>query len=275
LPIGFNLLLSSVGLSLSDVRLLRHQEASRPGTSPYELWRDRRDVFEQYQARQRVTNAHMFGDAKHWASFVVTPEGKTLFVGIYRVDGRRLLEVDSPLFNAVGTDLAGTCHTYELALTEHHSDLIGRLVVDWGPGFRRWVQRPDNQDKPIVEVYREFREPDFPGYQEFLEPLSRIPSLPASWAQALRLARGIYVLTCPKTKEQYVGAAYGMDGFFGRWLEYATTGHGGNVALKSREPGDYQVAILEVAGSTASVEDVQKLEARWKDKLRSREMGLN
>ncbi len=53
------------------------------------------------------------------------------------------------------------------------------------------------------------------------------------------------------------------------------TGHGGNVALKSREPSDYQVSILEVAGSYANIDDILKMEARWKQKLQSQEMGVN
>ena len=63
--------------------------------------------------------------------------------------------------------------------------------------------------------------------------------------------------------------------FRSRWKEYVTTGHGGNVALKSREYGDYQVSILEVAGSVSNVDDILKMESRWKEKLQSREMGLN
>ncbi len=83
------------------------------------------------------------------------------------------------------------------------------------------------------------------------------------------------MLTCPKTREQYVGSAAGADGFHGRWLSYARDGHGGNVGLKSRDPSDYQVSILEVAGSVATFEDILAMEALWKQKLQSREMGLN
>ena len=43
----------------------------------------------------------------------------------------------------------------------------------------------------------------------------------------------------------------------------------------SREPSDYQVSILEVAGSSASDDDILKMEGRWQSKLQSREMGLN
>lgn len=87
--------------------------------------------------------------------------------------------------------------------------------------------------------------------------------------------RGVYILTCPKTKEQYIGSADGASGFWGRWMQYFKTGHGGNVALKSRDPSDYRIAILEVAGSAADHDQILAMEGRWQRKLQSREMGLN
>jgi len=51
--------------------------------------------------------------------------------------------------------------------------------------------------------------------------------------------------------------------------------HGGNLGLKSRDPSDYQVAILEVAGTAADHKDILSMEGRWQRKLQSREMGLN
>jgi hypothetical protein len=68
---------------------------------------------------------------------------------------------------------------------------------------------------------------------------------------------------------------HGSEGFWGRWLEYAATGHGGYVRLMSRDPSDYQVTILEVAGSAASHRDMTDMESNWKLKLLSRRMGLN
>lgn len=91
----------------------------------------------------------------------------------------------------------------------------------------------------------------------------------------LRSSRGVYRLTCPRTREQYVGSATGEEGFWGRWQEYSQTGHGGNVVLKSRDPSDYQVSILDVAGPAATHTDIIKMESQWKVKLQSREMGLN
>lgn len=127
----------------------------------------------------------------------------------------------------------------------------------------------------MVELKRTFGEDPFPGFAAFILNLSEIETIPAGWADALRSTKGIYLLTCPKTREQYVGMASGSEGFLGRWRDYFATGHGGNVALRSREARDYRVSILETVGSTATVADLLVLESLWKDKLQSREMGLN
>jgi hypothetical protein len=105
--------------------------------------------------------------------------------------------------------------------------------------------------------------------------LSQIEALPLTWIATFKASRGVYLLTCPKTREQYVGMAAGQSGLWQRWLEYKQTGHGGNVALKSRDPSDYQVSVLEVAGTAATDADIAAMETRWKLKLQSRDMGLN
>jgi hypothetical protein len=151
----------------------------------------------------------------------------------------------------------------------------GRLKVEWGDGKRSWNQRAHQQDKTIVELAQTFREPDFPGFTRFIGNLGSLPSLPTSWIAVLSATKGVYLLTCPRTREQYVGSACGADGFWGRWQTYVSTGHGGNVGLKSRDPADYQVSILEVAGSAATVDEIIATEQLWKAKLQSRDMGLN
>ncbi len=271
----FNMLLKEAGIALSDVRLLRHkdQRASK-GRTPYELWRDDRENFELYQCTQRINNRSKF-QAGYWACFVGTPSHETLFAGLYAVEYLGVLNEDRQKPHMDGVDKAGTCDDYSLTPDERFADLDGRLYIDWGPGMRSWVQRADRQDKPIVELRTEFKEPDFPGFLEFVEPLSRLDRIPPSWISALKSSAGIYLLTCPKTKEQYVGMADGQEGFWGRWQNYIQTGHGGNVALKSRDPSDYQVSILEVAGTAASHEEIAGMESQWKAKLQSREMGLN
>ena len=38
---------------------------------------------------------------------------------------------------------------------------------------------------------------------------------------------------------------------------------------------DYQISVLEVASSSASPDDVAKMESRWKEELLTRKFGLN
>lgn len=275
MPIMFNTILQNEGLALSDVRLLRHQDQrSERGRSPYELWRDYRSEFELYQSHQLTSRRALFR-SRYWASFVGTSGDETMFVGVYSVKFREQLEVDTPMVTREGVDRAGTSDVYDFTLEEVLRDLIGKLFIDWGSAKRAWVQRADQQNKPVKELRTEFQEPDFPGFLNFVEPLSKLDALPKGWITTLQSSKGVYLLTCPKTKEQYVGSARGEEGFWGRLQCYVQTGHGHNVALKSRNPSDYQVSILEVAGTSSTDDDILGMEQRWKVKLQSNEMGLN
>lgn len=275
MPIMFNTILREASISLANVRLLRHKDdRAIKGRTPYELWRDNREKFDMYQSTQSIQNRGKL-NVEHWVSFVGTPSGETLFVGLYSVRYHGLLEKDTPMPHMDDIDLAGSCDVYDLTLVESFNDLIGLLFIDWGPGFRSWIQRADRQNKRITELRTEFKEPDFPGFMNFAESLSKLNSLPPGWVSVLQNSRGVYLLTCPKTKEQYVGSAKGLKGFWGRWQEYIQTVHGGNMALMSRDPSDYQVSILEVAGTSATEDDIGTMEGRWQSKLQSREMGLN
>ncbi|MBN1911347.1 MAG: GIY-YIG nuclease family protein [Pirellulales bacterium] len=275
MPLTFNMILREAGIPLSNVRLLRHKDTrAAKGRTAYELYRDDRRQFEVYQSLQKINNRSKF-KAPYWASFVGTPSDETLFVGLYESQYLGLLKEDRHMPHRDGIDKAGTCDEYQLTVDQRFCDLDGRLLIEWGDGKRSWVQRADRQDKQITELRTEFKEPDFPGFLNFTKPLSGLERLPIGWITALKAAQGIYLLTCPRTKELYVGMADGHDGFWGRWLQYVHTGDGGNKALKRRAPSDYQVSILQVAGTAAKHEDIMAMESCWKQKLQSREMGLN
>lgn len=271
----FATLLQAAGLPLGSVRLLRHQDNRYPGfPTPYALWRDYRARFEAYQETQAFSDAADLR-APYWASFVGLPGTETLFVGLYAAELVGPLPADRSHPVTDGIELAKSCDFYRLALLPDLHEYTGRLWIEWGRGYRTWIQRGDRIPKPIVELRRTFSEDAFPGFAALILNLSQIEMLPASWLTALGATRGIYLLTCPKTREQYVGMASGAGGFLARWREYWSTGHGGNVGLKSRASSDYRVSILETVGTNASDADLLALEARWKDKLQSREMGLN
>lgn len=271
----FNMLLSEAAISPSNVRLLRHREAGVRERTPYTLWRESQDAFEAYQAVQRQDRAAHFR-ANYWASFVVGPGGDTIFVGLFKV-GTVVPVPPETLHPLTLEPLVDPHNRYETARIPEFEKFAGCLKVEWGSGTRSWVQRADSLsgDKPIIELTKEFKEEVFPGFGRFVKNLRELNNLPPGWLSILSASRGIYLLTCPRTHEYYVGSATGKDGFWGRWQNYLANGHGGNVKLMGRDASDYQISILEVAGSSASYGEILEMEQFWMQKLQSRSLGLN
>lgn len=190
MPLRFNQLLEAYGIPPREVRLLRHQARSETGRTPYILWRDERALFDAYQAAQQVKNRTRLA-APLWASFVVPPDGRTMFAGLYSVNAPTKLPDDWPYPLSVRQEGDDADELYSLDRVEIFKEFEGRLYIEWGTGTRTWVHRPEQQDKPIVELSSTFEEPTFPGFSAFCEPLSRIASLPSTWTAALTAARGI------------------------------------------------------------------------------------
>lgn len=270
----FQTLLDAAGILRTDVRLLRHaKRQGAAGLSPFQAWRDRREVFERYQSTQPVSDRRFFG-VPYWAAFVATPDRGTLFVGLYRaaMTKESLPTFDCPLsFRPVAE---GLTDFYQTEPVESFALYAGKMTIEWGAGTRSWAQHASRNIKPIIELRREESEAPYPGHSTFLTQLSEVEAFPSGWRAVLTAARGIYLLTCPRTKEQYVGAAFAEGGFLARWTQHAIMS-GDAIAFRSRDPEDYRVSILEVAGSLATDHDIGQMEERWKEKLQSREMGLN
>jgi hypothetical protein len=275
MPITFNSLLEKAGLVLAEVRLLRHHDSrADKDRTPYRLWRDFPDDFMTYQSRQSVKNAVELGRASHWAVFVVTPGNETLFVGLYKVGKPSPGAIGVPSVSIRGATENNLDMVFPLQKSDLLAEFDSKLVIDWGKGFLKWIQRADTQDKPVVELRSTFKEEDWPGYLKFIKPLSDIANLPKHWLDRLEEAKGIYLLTCPRTGEHYVGSATGSEGFLGRWRTHLSKG-GDATGFKSREASDYQVTILEIAGSGVSDRDILQGEQLWINKLQSNAMGLN
>ncbi len=269
--ITFNVLLREAKVDPAVVKLARHQDQKgSTRQTPYQLWRAADGRFELYQRIQRELK---FRDALFVASFVATPLDETLFVGLYKV--AEVGKAPSGLLDPITGENVGGYHFYDLEASRLLQEYVGRLVVEWGPGYRAWVQRAANQDKEIVEIRRMVSEPTFPGFLQFRERLSLLGSVPQAWRQALSAVCGVYLLTCPRTGRQYVGSAGSDGGFWGRWEDYIASGHGGNKRMIDVPAADYFVSILEVASSSAGQSELIRIENRWKEKLSTREFGLN
>jgi hypothetical protein len=272
----FNQLLLVGDLPPETVRLLRHRDATpRIHRALYDAAMKRDPRFAQYQEHQGTPQViAKFRDATYLAAFVAEPlSQQTVFAGVWERLEERTEHQGNPFAPAPPTSRVTEFNTRRV---ERFDEYCGRLVIDWGDGARAWVQRANNQDKPIVEIRNTKRDPDFAGFLAFQISLDQVEGLYASWIQVLRNARGIYLLVRRTTGEQYVGSASGSDGFFGRWLCYQD-GHGGNVGMRelAADAAEYDVHILEVAASHATIEDIYGRESMWKTKLGTRAVGLN
>jgi hypothetical protein len=269
--IGFNTLLRDEGINPAHVKLVRHQDTRWAGRlTPYQLWRAADGSFGIYQQIQKKP---VFRGARLIAAFVATPLNETLFVGMYEVKG--IGKAAPGLLDPISGRDVGGFHFYDLVASPKLLQYRERLIIEWGLGYRSWVQWAHKRDKTIVEIHRAASEPPFPGFLDFCERLSNLTGVPASWRAALSAVDGIYLFTHPDTGKQYVGSAQGVGGFWGRWEQYAASGHGGNRRMQDIPAADYQVSVLEVASSSAGTDFIMKMETRWKQKLMSRKFGLN
>lgn len=273
----FNMLLEKAALDAGKVRLLRHQTLLPDGRTPLDLWRSDKSAFNEYQSLQLNAQRAQFNHP-YWACFLGMRDGRTLFAGIYAVGDP--VRLDEPVICASTGELleAGMYDRYPVLVSDDLQNYAGRLYIDWGGGAsgkRAWKQRAELQNKRITELHADKTEAPFPGLMQIAMPLSQLMEAPPGWIAKLSEARGVYLLTCPDTREVYVGSASGNDGFWQRWTEYGADGHGGNVALVDRERSDWSVSILQVAGSADNSDEILTMEAQWKRKLMSRELGLN
>lgn len=269
-------LLARRGIPTRGTRLVRHDRRVLIE------WRKGPALLDHFVSYQRDDNRTPYNQATIAVQFVAMGATNALFVAAHRVVDH-WSSVDQPtrrpaLYHA-SSDYAGTYdhgdhRAYDLERLSEMEDLAGRIVIDWGPSTRSWSQWA-GAGKAITEIRAGVEEPPFPGFSRFASTVEEVPTLPPSWLGALSSVGGVYLLVCPRTGEQYVGSAYGEDGFTGRWLAYAADGHGGNLTLRTRERADYAVSILEVASPDMAPRDVIEREGAWKTKLGSRAHGLN
>ena len=209
------------------------------------------------------------------ASFIVTEAKKTVFVGMYRVEDVGVAPPGS--FDALlKHDVTGK-YQYELRLIDKLASYQDMVVIDWGAGTRTWVQRAENQPKPVLEIAHQY-EPRFPGFRSFTRLVDEVPGLPNGWQQVLRSVKGVYLLVDVDSGQQYVGSAKGADSLLGRWMDYAGGGDGGDVALRAAAKEGrrtYQVSVLEVVDENTPDDTIEQIESFWKNKLLSHSFGLN
>jgi hypothetical protein len=260
-------------------KLVRHQDARYD--MPLLM---REGLFELYQSLQARP---VFSGCEQIVSFIGDGGTRARFVGVYRVlkqtaSVKGIVPKDCPYQEWATTSK----YAYTLARQPAYAELEGRVIVDWGAGALAWHQHLKN--KRIIEILPKGRAlQPFSDYLDFTLTFAQLKELVSGqvahrdWYASLSAVAGIYLILAETTGHQYVGSAYGLDGIWGRWTQYAANGHGGNIMLKARlqtddaYPDAFRYSILQVLPKTTTQAEVIRWETQYKRKLGSRATGLN
>ncbi len=271
-------ILEIYGINPTKVRGVRHGNKEIPILKTF---LENSDHFEAYQSYQRPRK---YGDAHAIAVFAPYYKTTALFLGLWDVLGctenakftnEHLLELkrfslpESWYFDHV---------KYDLKRNIFLDDLSQRLVIQWGAATVSWVQ---TKDKEVVELKGKNSIGDFQSYGQVrlayqdLKKMVQYPDTNLTWIKALSSVNGIYLIQETLSGKFYVGSAYGEQGIYSRWSTYAQNGHGGNLELQFLDPSKFVFSILEIVPATMTADGVINYENRWKEKLGTRQFGLN
>lgn len=271
-------LLSGGGLDTPHDRIKLVRHTPNLGVTIRTLIHD--GTFDLYQAEQ-VADVRPFDNCDVILSFLGIEGGMAEFHGAYQVQGSRPF---SPKDLARLPDYMAKPHTdgkarifYDLKELETFRSLRGRVIVNW-LSTRGWVQK---KDLDVYEILPPEEVIPFLGFQNILlnwAQLKTIFSTPRAnrdWKTALRSSAGIYRIVDHNSGKIYIGAAYGAQGIWGRWANYASTGHGGNKMLRDLDPSHFQWSIVRTLSGSMSEREVIAVERIEMAKHGSRAIGLN
>jgi hypothetical protein len=140
----FNTLLAEAGVDPQKTYLLRHQDRRLAGgRTVYSAWRFHKPDFEFYQSTQKWENR--FEKGTFIASFVVAPDGDTLFVELYEVND--LQKLTSSVFDPLAQqDIPAGNAIHAMEHRENLTDFEQKVVIDWGA--------PENERGGNVRICR-------------------------------------------------------------------------------------------------------------------------
>lgn len=258
------------------IKLVRH--SSHLGRSIRQILED--GVFDAYQSEQDP-KAKPFHNCDVIVSFIGIEGNQAEFVGVYSVGKERpFRKSDShgvPDYLRLAHRDGKKRIWYPLEELKQFSWLKGRLIAQW-VSTRGWFQ---TKDLEVRELRAPGRVKSFPGYQNVVvscKELREICENPAShpdWVTAMKFTAAIYRIVDLESGKIYIGSAYGREGLWHRWCDYAKTGHGGNKELIGLNYDNFQWSIVRTLSGVMSKRDVILVEQIEKQKHGSRAVGLN
>jgi hypothetical protein len=286
--LDFKSLLTQVDLDPVQTLIVRHVpvEKSLKRVLPW-LVVDRPELWLAYQQIQWASLEKAMTKARYIASFIGQDPARGTFAGLYRIGDHRVLDLAGYQSFPGNTELEalgmtgrqaemGDCLAFDLEPLDHWREWVGRLTVRWPQPYQNWWRWASRATFPVDTIDSESRfVRGMPDWQDIVLTHAELHSLPASWRSALSQWRGVYLIYDTVLRSGYVGSACGADNIHGRWRDYARSGHGGNRELKHSRPDDLRFSILQRTSPDLEAAEVIRLEASWKERLHTREFGLN
>jgi hypothetical protein len=293
---NLNNLLRDKNIDPRNVLVLRHTP-HEPELNKVLPWFavERPNIFNAYQQTQgeklqKVMKA-MVGHG-YVASFIGHEPAKAVFIGLYSIGDFKPLNFEQywkipehlelKKYGLQGlteekSRLRPSIIWFNLTLTDFYSDWKGKLIINWPPPEISWWRRSHlNQISVCAILEDSVLDAKMPEWNETTFEWRDLHILPERWKSALRQWRGIYYIFDRSDGKGYVGSAYGEENLFGRWLDYAARGHGGNSLLRPRDPQNFQFSILQRVSPDIDARDLFKIENSWKKRLHTRSpQGLN
>ena len=274
-------IINRAGLDPKKVMLIRHSLNDKDFAKCYE-----RDFVLEYTRHQGEKFAK---DAEYWIVFVSDKSTKARFYACYQVDGPKEKADPSKIpdgFPFPEWYEKENEYLHSLKKSEIMSDMEGRLVIEWGKATTAWYQWGYNE-KEIVSI-QSSQIKEFEGFENLILSYDQLKEILedgvtyANWHSAMSSVYAVYLIADKVDGQLYVGSAYAENGgLFSRWSEYVKTKHGNNVLMKKKlqeypeRYHDFQFQVLQILPTTMTNEAVIKTETLWKNKLLSKQFGMN
>ena len=264
------------------IRLIRHKDSRKEKiiggksyeTSLYDIYLYENEAFMTYQSEQLVKK---FKNVDYLVSFIGEESTSSRFVGVYKNNG---------ILQMLPDDKGEAYARFDIQEIPGFELLKERVIIDWNNPVQ-WLQHYN--EMPVIRIDRGLMEnnlPVFVRYEDvvlnYIQLKTIINSNNPEWKSRLESCNCIYLILDKSNGKQYVGTTYNTKGIWGRWSEYAKTGHGDDVELKKCIESDPQYAeknfqwcILETLPIKILPEQAIERESLYKRKLGTRIYGHN
>lgn len=270
--------------SENKVKFVRHKDNRKEikirgvkfeNFSLYELYKHNRQNFMFYQGEQ---GKPVFNNVDYLVVFLGEHSTTSRFIGVFKNNGLtgEQYQEDAP-------------YCYDLVHADGFEMLNEKIIIDWGSSAVSWHQYYNNI-KPVIRIEAGLEDeqglPSFSSYANVKVTLAQLKQIVQKnlkdWASALKSVNCIYIITDHKNGKHYIGSTYNnTGGMWGRWTNYATTGHNENKSLKASMDADpnfednYSWAVLETLPLNIAPHDAISRENLYKEKFLTREFGYN